>query len=57
MIAMMVVMFFPFLAFPVAMTIVISVPIPANDNRCRGDHYGGGHADIDVYVDGIGHTG
>ena len=56
-ITVVVVMFLPFLALPVAMTVVISVPIPAYDNRCLGDHYRGRHADIDVYVDGIGHAG
>jgi hypothetical protein len=57
MITMVVVMFLPFLAFPVAMTVVVSVPMPANDNRCLGDHYGGRRADIDVYVNCIGHAG
>lgn len=52
-----VVMFLPFLAFPVAMTVVISVPMPANDNRRLGDDYGGRRTDIDVYVDSIGHAG
>jgi hypothetical protein len=57
MITMVVVMFLPFLAFPVAMTVVVSVPMPANDNWCLGDHYGGRRADIDVYVNCIGHAG
>ena len=57
MITMVVVMFLPFLAFPIAMTVVVSVPMPADDNRCLGDHYRGRRADIDVYVDCIGHAG
>lgn len=56
MVTMVVVMFLPILAFPVTMTVVISVPMPANDNRCLSDDYGGRRADIDVYVDGIGHA-
>lgn len=52
-----VVMFLPFLAFPVTVTIPISVAVPAllNNDGCRD--YRGRRADIDVYVDGVGHAG
>lgn len=32
-------MIFPLTSFPVTMTVVVPVPMPANSNRCLGDCY------------------
>ncbi|CAE6824676.1 hypothetical protein R69888_06277 [Paraburkholderia haematera] len=53
----MVLMLVPFLASPVAVTIPVSVAVPPllNNDGCHDNR--GRYADIDVYIDGVGHAG
>lgn len=60
MLAMMVVVLFPFSTFPVTVTVVISIALPPflNNDRCSDDDWDGGwRADINAYVDCICRAG